>query len=152
MGHSNFFYGDTQETLDQLMAQLKSRFPLLKIAGSISPPFRQLTEEEEACDIKIINESGADVLWVGLGLPKQDWWIHRNKNTLNVPVAAGVGASFKFLSGRVRRAPAWIGDLGFEWLWRLAHEPRRVWRRVMVDGPQFVYLVAREMFGRKKTE
>ena len=88
--------------------------------------------------IRRINEARPDVLWVGLGLPKQEQWIYEHRSRLNVPVVLGVGAAFKFLAGTVRRAPGWLGDLGLEWLWRLAHEPRRLWRRVMIEGPQFV--------------
>ena len=92
----------------------------------------------------MINNSGADIIWVGLGLPKQERWIYEHRDRLNVPIAIGVGAAFKFLSGQVRRAPAWIGNNGFEWLWRLVVEPRRVWRRVLIDGPHFVVCMLRE--------
>ena len=104
-GYRHFFYGDTNETLSLLKTKIKEEFPGLQIAGSLSPPFRPLTPEEDADEIRIINESGADIIWVGLGLPKQEWWMHNHRDRLNTPVAVGVGASFKFLSGRVSRAP-----------------------------------------------
>jgi N-acetylglucosaminyldiphosphoundecaprenol N-acetyl-beta-D-mannosaminyltransferase len=144
VGHSVFFYGDSEETLGALSAKLKGCFPSLKIAGAHSPPFRPLTEEEDAEELAMINASGADILWVGLGLPKQEQWMYEHRDRLKVPVAVGVGAAFKFLSGRMKRAPSWIGDNGFEWLWRLALEPMRVWRRVFIDGPHFVLCIVKE--------
>ncbi len=144
VGHSVFFYGDTDHTLQALSIKLKERLPGLKIAGMHSPPFRELTMEEDVEEVAMINASGADILWVGLGLPKQEQWIYEHQHRLQVPVAIGVGAAFKFLSGQVRRAPRWIGDNGLEWLWRLAFEPKRVWRRVFIDGPHFMLCVIKE--------
>ena len=149
-GYSHFFYGDTEETLKMLTERLQSRFPGIKIAGSHSPPFRPLTAEEDAAETRIINQSGADVVWVGLGLPKQELWMFQHRDALNVPVAVGVGAAFKFHSGHVKRAPPWIGDHGLEWLWRLCHEPRRIWRRALVDGPQFAGHLMLELSRLKK--
>ena len=149
-GYSNFFYGDTEETLERLTARLKWEFPKLKIAGAHSPPFRTLSSEEQDQEIQIINQSNADIIWVGLGLPKQERWIFEHKDALNVPVAVGVGAAFKFHSGQVQRAPRWVGEKGFEWLWRLIQEPKRVWRRALIDGPRFVACVALELSGIKK--
>lgn len=141
-GYKMFFYGDTNHTLELLQDNLLKKYPALKIVGAYSPPFRQLTEAENIEDIKMINASGADVLWIGLGLPKQERWMHENQTKLEVPVVSGVGAAFKFLSGQVRRAPPWIGNNGFEWLWRFVFEPRRVWRRIVIDGPHFLLCVA----------
>ena len=137
-GHSVFFYGDTDDTLQALSNKLKKQLPRLEIAGMHSPPFRPLTDEEDAEEVSMINASGADILWIGLGLPRQEQWMFEHRDQLNVPVAVGVGAAFKFLSGQVKRAPRWIGENGFEWLWRFIQEPRRVWRRVLIDGPHFV--------------
>ena len=149
-GYRNFFYGDTEDTLSLLVQQLKKDHPNLKIAGVHSPPFRPLSAAEEADQVRIINKSAADVLWVGLGLPKQERWMFQHKDELTVPVLVGVGAAFKFVSGRQKRAPAWLGDHGLEWAWRFAHEPRRVWRRVLLDGPRFAYNVALEQTGIRK--
>ena len=149
-GYSIFLYGDTEETLQLLTDQLKNQFPHLKIAGTYSPPFRPLTTEEKMQEIEMINDSGADVVWVGLGLPKQERWMYERKDLLTVPVLVGVGAAFKFASGNVARAPAWIGDHGFEWLWRLIKEPRQIWRRVLIDGPRFVANIILEQGGLKK--
>jgi len=147
-GYKNFFYGDTKETLNQLVKKISIDFPNLKIVGSYSPLFRPLTRKEDEEIIEKINRAKPDVLWVGLGLPKQEIWIFEHKDKLKVPVAIGVGAAFKFLSGKVKRPPRWIGDLGFEWLWRFFQEPKRVWPRVL-DIPLFIFLVLLELIGFK---
>lgn len=149
-GYRHFFYGDTPETLSLLETKLKQEFPRLQVAGLHSPPFRPLTPDEDADEIRIINESGADIIWVGLGLPKQEFWMYSHRGRLNAPVAVGVGASFKFLSGRVSRAPAWLGDNGLEWLWRLWREPKTVWHRVFLDAPRFVIYIFLEQVGLKQ--
>ena len=149
-GHTCFFYGDTDETIQNLVANMTDAFPSLQIVGTISPPFRSLSPSEETSVIQEINEAKPDVLWVGLGMPKQEWWIAKHRENLNVPVVVGAGASFKFLGGTVRRAPASFQTSGLEWLWRFFQEPRRVWRRVFVDAPQFILFVALEISGLKK--
>jgi len=150
MRYSSFFYGDTPQTLDALRSSLEREYPCHRIAGTYSPPFRPLTAEEDADVVKMINDARPDVLWVGLGLPKQETWIAEHIDRLNVPVAMGVGAAFGFLSGRVSRAPQWVGRCGFEWLWRLMCEPRKVWRRDLLGGPSFVGHVLLELTGLKK--
>ena len=146
----HFFFGDTDETLARLREKLAQSYPGMVIVGCYSPPFRSITPEEDAAMIRRINEARPDILWVGLGLPKQEQWIYDHRAQLDVPVVLGVGAAFKFLAGTVQRAPGWLGDLGLEWLWRLAHEPRRLWRRVIIEGPQFVGHVALELSGLRK--
>lgn len=138
-GYSCFFYGDTESTLSELTSRLNQEFPGLKIAGSYSPPFRDLTHEEDEQIVRMINDSKADVVWIGLGLPKQELWMYEHRNKIDAPVLVGVGAAFKFISGRVQRAPSWVGDHGLEWLWRFAQEPQRVWRRVIIDIPNFIF-------------
>ena len=149
-GYKMFFYGDTEDTLNRLTERLKLQFPGLNIVGAYSPPFRTLTPEEDEEEVRMINDSGADVVWVGLGLPKQERWMFEHRERLNTPVLVGVGAAFKFASGQVKRAPPWLGDRGLEWLWRFAHEPKRVWRRVFIDGPNFAFRVILELSGLKK--
>jgi len=149
-GLTHYFYGDTEETLTHLVRKLGENFPGTAIAGTYSPPFRPLTAEEDEAVIRRINEARPDVLWVGLGLPKQERWIYEHRDRLDVPLVLGVGAALKFLAGTVQRAPDWVGELGLEWLWRFAHEPRRLWKRVMIEGPQFVGLVALELSGFRK--
>jgi N-acetylglucosaminyldiphosphoundecaprenol N-acetyl-beta-D-mannosaminyltransferase len=135
-----YFYGDTEETLDRLLNRVNSDFPNIKVVGSHSPPFRMVTIEEDEAIVEEINLAKPDVLWVGLGMPKQEQWIYEHRTSLSVPVAVGAGAAFKFMSGTVDRAPTKVQNLGLEWLWRLVQEPKRVWRRVFIDAPQFVFL------------
>ena len=149
-GFSSFFYGDTDDTLAKLQANLEEKFPGHKVAGTYSPPFRQLTRQEDDEIVRMINDVNPDVVWVGLGMPKQDRWVYKHKTCLNTPVAIGVGAAFCFLAGKVKRVPAWVGDRGLEWLWRFAMEPKKLWRRDLLDGPRFIAQVAMEMAGLKK--
>jgi N-acetylglucosaminyldiphosphoundecaprenol N-acetyl-beta-D-mannosaminyltransferase len=149
-GHSSFFLGDTDETLAALKENVQKTYPGHRIAGVLSPPFRTMSAEEDAGIIEEINSARPDVLWVGLGMPKQDWWIHNHQDRLRVSVVAGVGAAFRFLSGSVKRAPEWVGTNGFEWLWRLAAEPRKLWRRDLIDGPRFLaYAFVQSMRARR---
>lgn len=149
-GYKHFFYGDTEDTLELLAARLKGEFSGLNIVGLYSPPFRPLTSEEDAEVVRRINEARPDILWVGLGLPKQERWIFEHRDRLKVPVAVGVGAAFKFVSGQVRRAPTWVGNHGLEWLWRFLHEPRKLWRRALLDVPRFICLALLELSGLKR--
>lgn len=137
-GYSSFFLGDTGETLAELRRKVESEYPGHRVAGCISPPFRDLTVEEDEEIVERINAAQADVLWVGLGMPKQEWWILQHRERLRVPVVAGVGAAFRLVSGKVKRAPRWIGDHGFEWLWRFTMEPGKLWRRDLIEGPRFM--------------
>jgi N-acetylglucosaminyldiphosphoundecaprenol N-acetyl-beta-D-mannosaminyltransferase len=149
-GYRSFFYGDTAETLGRLSENLRTRYRRHIIAGTLSPPFRPLTPEEDDEIVCTINEAKPQIVWVGLGMPKQDAWIFSHKCRLNARVAIGVGAAFRFLAGMVRRVPQVVGDLGFEWAWRLAMEPRKLWKRDFVDGPQFLLHVMLELAGIRK--
>lgn len=151
-GYSSFFYGDRPETLSALRERLEREYPNHRVAGTFSPPFEAVSPEEDEAHVRMINEAHPDVLWVGLGLPKQERWIAEHQGRLTVPVAVGVGAAFGFLSGKVKRAPAWVGRCGFEWLWRLIHEPRKLWRRDFLDGPRFLCHVLLELSGLRKYE
>ncbi|MGH2412858.1 MAG: WecB/TagA/CpsF family glycosyltransferase, partial [Microcystaceae cyanobacterium] len=132
-------YGGTQTMLVKLHHNLAKRFPGLVIAGSYSPPFRSLTLEEEARDRERIQTSGAKVVLVGLGCPKQEQWMARQQGKLPA-VMIGVGAAFSFHSGEVTQAPRWMMELGLEWLYRLATEPKRLWRRYGINNPAFLFL------------
>lgn len=147
-GYKNYFYGDTDETLAALGNKLQKELPGSKFK-SFSPPFRKLSLEEDAKIIENINAAKPDVLWVGLGLPKQEKWIFEHRAALRVPVVIGVGAAFKFEAGTVNRAPVWMGKAGFEWLHRLFQEPKRVWRRVFIDMPQFMWLAGLDLVKTK---
>ena len=128
----------------------QEQYPGHHVVGVLSPPFRPLTPEEDEAQVQAINRAKPDVLWVGLGTPKQDRWIHEHRQRLEVPVAIGVGAAFRFLSGQVPRAPVWIGRVGLEWAYRLLQEPRKCWRRCLIQGPQFIIHVALELTGLRK--
>jgi N-acetylglucosaminyldiphosphoundecaprenol N-acetyl-beta-D-mannosaminyltransferase len=136
--HSHFFYGNTPEVLGKLRSNLLQRYPDLNIAGMHSPPFRPPTSEEVAEDIRMINESGADFLWVSLGCPKQEQWLYDHREALSVVVGGGAGAVFNFFSGDTRRAPAWVRYVGLEWLLRLMMEPKRLFSRYCIRYPKFV--------------
>jgi N-acetylglucosaminyldiphosphoundecaprenol N-acetyl-beta-D-mannosaminyltransferase len=144
-GYSSFFYGDTEQTLATLTEVATTKYPGHRVAGSYSPPFRPLGEAEDQAIIDRINDARPDVLWVALGLPKQEIWIHDRLSRLNVPVAIGVGAAFAFVAGTVPRCPEWIGHAGFEWVFRLLAEPKKLWRRDFLDGPRFIYQAGLEL-------
>ena len=144
-GYRSYFYGDTDRTLSALQTTLANQYPRHTIAGAYSPPFRPLSPAEDAEIIERINAARPDVLWVGLGMPKQDVWIYDRLDRLNVPVAIGVGAAFAFVAGTVPRCPEWIGAMGFEWVYRFLKEPKKLWRRDLLDGPRFLFHVGMEL-------
>lgn len=144
-GYSSYFYGETDRTLASLTATVSRLYPGHRIAGAYSPPFRALTPAEDDAIVDRINAARPDILWVALGLPKQDIWIHEHLQRINVPVAVGVGAAFAFVAGTVSRCPNWIGNAGFEWAYRFLREPRKLWRRDLLDGPRFVFHAGMEL-------
>lgn len=145
--YRHFFYGGAPGVPEQLAERLRLKVPELKVVGTHSPPFRALTTEEDAEIARQINDAAPDVVWVGLSTPKQERWMHRMRSLLRAPVLVGVGAAFDIHTGRARQAPAWMRENGLEWLFRLLSEPRRLWRRYLVLGPKFVFLVCLEVLG-----
>lgn len=143
-GASVYFYGSTELTLAMLRAALLRSFPDLKIAGMASPPFRTLTEEEDEAAIRAINETGAGVVFVSLGCPKQEKWMAAHRGRVRA-VMIGVGAAFDYHSGQINRAPKWMQGAGLEWLHRLCSEPRRLWKRYLVTNTIFVTAAARQL-------
>jgi N-acetylglucosaminyldiphosphoundecaprenol N-acetyl-beta-D-mannosaminyltransferase len=141
-----YLYGGTEAGLIRLVTHLEQRFPGLVVAGHHAPPFRPLSPAEEAQDRQRIHQSGARVVLVGLGCPKQEEWMHRQAGQLPA-VMLGVGAAFSFFSGEVSQAPRWLMGLGLEWLYRLIQEPGRLWRRYLVNNPLFVLLFAAQLIG-----
>ncbi len=136
--------GRTPEALELLERRLRERFPGLRISGGFSPPFRALTAQEEERTIAAINSSGAAVVWVGTGQPKQEKWMLRMRPHLSAPLLVGVGAAFDFHAGLVAQAPAWMQRNGLEWTYRLVREPRRLWRRYARYNPRFLIHFARQ--------
>jgi N-acetylglucosaminyldiphosphoundecaprenol N-acetyl-beta-D-mannosaminyltransferase len=142
-----YLYGGRNPgALAQLTRSLRLRHPGLKIVGGYAPPFRELTDAEESGVAADIARSGADVVWVGIGVPKQEKWMARMRPRLDAPVLIGVGAAFDFHAGLVPQAPAAVQRLGLEWLFRFVQEPRRLWRRYLRYNPRFVFGFARQFF------
>ena len=145
------FYGGKQEVIDAILNRAAKELPNLQIAYAYSPPFRPLTAEEDARIVEEIKKSGAEILFMGLGCPKQENWMAAHKNNLSA-VMLGVGASFDFYAGNVKESPEWMGKLGLEWLFRLTQEPKRLWRRYLILNPRFLYLATLQFLGLKKFE
>jgi N-acetylglucosaminyldiphosphoundecaprenol N-acetyl-beta-D-mannosaminyltransferase len=146
-GDRHFLYGATEATLERLQAGLLARAPRACIVGCHAPPFRPLTEAEDAAVVDRINACAPDVVWVGLSTPKQEYWMASHRDRLTAPVLIGVGAAFDINAGRSRRAPKLLQRSGFEWLYRVAKEPRRLWWRYLWNNPRFVALVALQKAG-----
>ncbi len=142
-GLRHYFYGATEETLALLRQKLTERYPHLQIAGMVSPPFRQLSREEDAADVEKINASKADIIWVGLGAPKQENWMYRHKGSVG-GVMIGVGAGFDYHAGNIKRAPRWMQKCSLEWLYRLLQDPKRLFRRYFVTNTRYLWLIFRE--------
>lgn len=138
-----YCYGSTANTLGLLETRLRAAFPALRMTME-SPPFRALTDEEDAAAVERINAGGAGIVFVGLGCPKQERWMAEHRGRVNA-VMIGVGAAFDFHAGTVQRAPSWMRDNGLEWLHRLASEPRRLWKRYMVTNTLFIAGAARQL-------
>ena len=136
-GWRHFFYGGKEGVADLLVENLKLKFPKLEVAGTFCPPFRPMNEDEKSSMLREVNSSNADIIWVGLGLLKQENWIAENKELLNIPWSVGVGAAFDFYAGTAKRAPLPFRKLGFEWLYRLILEPRMFKRNL--NSYQFMF-------------
>lgn len=138
-GLKHYFYGGTQETIEILKEKLVTAYPHLQIAGMVSPPFRALTEEEDAAAMQVMNESGADIIWIGLGAPKQERFMAEHQNRTN-GVMIGVGAGFDYYAGTIKRAPMWMQKMSLEWLYRLMQDPKRLFKRYFVTNFKFLWL------------
>ena len=151
-GHRLYLYGGhNQGALVELALNLRRRYPGVRIVGGYSPPHRALREDESAAVAAEINRSGADVVWVGIGVPKQEKWMAEMRDAIEAPVLVGVGAAFDFHAGRVPQAPNWMQEAGLEWAYRLVREPRRLWRRYMRYNPRFVGSFARQLVEHRRT-
>jgi N-acetylglucosaminyldiphosphoundecaprenol N-acetyl-beta-D-mannosaminyltransferase len=148
-GWKHYFYGGSPGAAELLIDRLCQRFPGLSIAGHATPPFRPLSPEEDQAAIDKINASGADIVWVGLGAPKQEFWMADHLGRITVPLMIGVGAAFDFHAGLKKQAPLWMQRSGLEWLFRLASEPRRLWKRYLINNPAFAILAILQFAGLK---
>ena len=146
----HFFYGGAPGVAEELALRLTERFAGLAVVGCMAPPFRDLAENEVLTIADTINRSGADFVWVGLGTPKQERWAASMRSRLHAKVVVTVGAAFDYHTGRLRRAPPVMQRAGLEWAYRLAQEPRRLWRRYLTNNPLFVVLAAAELVGLAK--
>ncbi|MDJ0924326.1 MAG: WecB/TagA/CpsF family glycosyltransferase [Acidimicrobiia bacterium] len=149
LGWAHYLYGSTPETLSELEAAVRKMAPSANIVGSFSPPFREMDAAETSAALAAIRESGADVVWVGLGMPKQELWMQSIRSELPGVALLGVGAAFDFLAGTKKQAPAWMQKAGLEWLFRLIQEPRRLWRRYIWNNPAYVFLLTMQILRSK---
>lgn len=149
-GFRHFLYGTTPEVLGRLKVGLSQKLPGVLFAGAYAPPFRDLTETEEDQIVDMLNQSGADIVWVGLSTPKQELWMGRMRDRLTAPMLIGVGAAFDFHAGVKRQAPRFVQRSGFEWLYRLVSEPRRLGKRYAVAIPSFLWLALAQATGLRR--
>jgi len=147
-GYSNYFYGSSESVLGNMISRIKREYPNLRVNGYFSPPFRELLEIEKQKIIQDINNLKPDIVWVGLGYPKQEKWMYEFRDYVKYPVLIGVGAAFDFLAGNKKQAPIWMQNAGLEWLFRLLQEPRRLWRRYLINNTLFIILLIKEKLKR----
>jgi N-acetylglucosaminyldiphosphoundecaprenol N-acetyl-beta-D-mannosaminyltransferase len=143
-GYRHYFYGSKQETLDDMRRRILASHPDVNIVGMYSPPFRELTEEENENVVSMINEANPDFIWVGLGAPKQEIWMSKHKGQFN-GIMIGVGAGFDYFAGYIKRAPKIMQTLYLEWLYRLVQDPRRLWKRYVTTNVKFVEYIIKEL-------
>lgn len=149
-GHRLFYLGAAAGVAEKARAAMEKRFPGIKIVGCYSPPVMPVEElVRDAETLHRVREARPDILLAAFGAPKQELWLEAMRETLRIPVGIGVGAAFDFASGTVKRAPVWIQAVGLEWLWRLAHEPRRLWRRYLLMDTRFLFRIIKEKFKRR---
>jgi N-acetylglucosaminyldiphosphoundecaprenol N-acetyl-beta-D-mannosaminyltransferase len=146
-GYRHFLYGGNPGVAEELSEQLQKMFPGLEVAGTYTPPFRSLNPEEEHDVAERIWRAKPDILWVGIGAPKQERFMAEHVGRFNVPLMVGVGAAFDFHTGRIADCPDWVKRAGLQWLHRLKQEPGRLWKRYLVNNPVFLWRVARQLFG-----
>jgi len=151
-GYRHYFYGGAAGVASELARVLATRYPGLQIAGEYSPPFRKIGEMEAQKVIENINDANPDIVWVGLGTPKQDYWVAGHRSRLRAPVLIPVGAAFDFFTGRISQAPKWMQNHGLEWLFRLAAEPRRLAYRYLLYNPLFIFHVCLQLSGIRRYE
>ena len=137
--YRHFFLGTTEETLGELVRRCRTEFPGVEICGAYSPPFGDASADKDSQIIQRINAAKPDILWVGMGCPRQERWMFSHRDAIAVSVMVGVGLAFDLWAGRKERAPGWMQKRGLEWLFRLAQEPGRLWKRYLVGVPLFIY-------------
>ncbi len=149
-GYRHYFYGGAEGVPELLAERMRARFAGVQIVGGYSPPFRALSPEEDEQIVQMINATQPDIVWIGLGSPKQERWAAAHVGRLDAPVLVCVGAAFDFHAGLKPQAPRWMQHSGLEWAFRLACEPRRLWRRYLINNPLFVWRVAQQVLGVRR--
>lgn len=150
-GYRHYFYGGDEGVTEKLVQKVSAQCPGIKVAGIHTPPFRPLTPKEDEQIVERLNQKEVDILWVGLGSPKQEVWMQEHRHRLKAPVMVGVGAAFDFLSGNKPQAPVWMQRNGLEWLFRFVNEPKRLWPRYR-QYPKFLLLAALQLLGLHKAQ
>jgi N-acetylglucosaminyldiphosphoundecaprenol N-acetyl-beta-D-mannosaminyltransferase len=148
-GYRHYFYGGSHRVVEKLVSRLRQRYSGMVVAGYRSPPFRALTQEEDAADIEAINKTRPDFVWVGLGMPKQEKWMVQHVGKIQAAALIGVGAAFDFVAEEKPRAPLWMQRSGVEWLFRLVTEPRRLAHRYLVTNSIFAACAIQQLAGWK---
>jgi len=146
-GYRHFLYGGAEGVAEHLAAELERKIPGLQIAGTYTPPFRPLNLTEEAELTALVAEAKPDVFWVGLSTPKQERFMSYYLDKLDVKLMVGVGAAFDIHTGRIKDAPRWVKNVGMQWLHRLLQEPRRLWRRYLINNPRFIWNISLQFLG-----
>ncbi len=148
----HYFFGSSQDTMNKMVRNIEKKFPQAKIVGAFSPPYRPFTSEENEKFISEINNAEPDLIWIGLGAPKQEIWISENYKKLNRGIMIGIGAGFDYIAGNTKHAPEWMKNASLEWLYRLVQEPRRLWKRYFLTNTLFIIFIILEFLGLKKFE
>jgi N-acetylglucosaminyldiphosphoundecaprenol N-acetyl-beta-D-mannosaminyltransferase len=151
-GYTHFFYGGNDGVAEQLKESLTQRFPGMKVVGTYTPPFRPLNAEEEAELTRMVAETKPDFFWVGLSTPKQERFMDQYISKLDAKLMFGVGAAFDIHTGRIKDAPYWMKLTGVQWMHRIYQDPKRLWKRYLVNNPKFVYQITLELLGLSKQE
>jgi len=144
--YKHYFYGASPETSSKLKNRLTALFPSIDIVGSYSPPYTSSYQQEDKKIVDEINNAHPDVVWVGLGSPKQDYWMYHHRDKIDAPVMVGVGAAFDFIAQTKPQAPKWMQKVGLEWLFRLVSEPGRLWRRYLIGNTKFIGYLCRDYY------
>ncbi len=149
-GLRHFLFGSSQQTLEKMNAIIKLRYPTTNIVGTISPSFDGISPELNEQYLKEINDSNADIVWVALGAPRQEYWMYENYKKLNRGMMIGIGAGFDYFAGNTKHAPEWMKNYSLEWLYRLIQEPRRLWKRYLVTNTLFIVFITLQLMGVRK--
>lgn len=144
---SHLFFGSSEETLQKLRLAIESGYPGTEIVGMIAPPYKPAADWDNDYFIRLINESGADFIWVGLGAPKQERWMYDHHDKVKKGILFGIGAGFDYMAGHTKHAPVWMKEASLEWLYRLIQEPRRLWKRYFKTIPAFIFFASLEILG-----